>query len=94
MNMWTLARPLIETWMIENRGPEARLARMSVDLWEGASRLPALVRAADQALGDLEKGGLRLHPDTVERLAARKSGRTGGLLVALIVGLLVGWWIG
>ena len=25
VNIWTLARPLIEEWMRDNRGPEARL---------------------------------------------------------------------
>src|SRR3546814_1375314 len=41
VNMWALARPLIERWMLENRGPEALLARRSE---EHTSELQSLMR--------------------------------------------------
>src|SRR5262249_56334145 len=43
LNIWTLAQPLVEDWMRENRGPEARLADGARDLARIAGRLPALV---------------------------------------------------
>jgi len=96
VNMWTLARPLIEDWMIENRGPEAMIARGGVEIAEGLARLPALVRASDKMLTDLGEGGLKLHPDTVEGLAQRGRGGHGGLTVALalVAGLLLGLLLG
>ncbi|MGE0713833.1 MAG: 2-polyprenylphenol 6-hydroxylase [Alphaproteobacteria bacterium] len=62
VNMWTLARPLVEVWMIENRGPEARLRRTLDDVVGMARRLPALIDAVE-ALGHAAKTGIRLHPE-------------------------------
>ncbi len=47
VNMWTLARPLIEDWMIEHRGPEARLRRGLEDAVQTVRRLPALIDAVE-----------------------------------------------
>ncbi len=69
LNIWTLAQPLIEQWMIENRGPEARLRDTAQDLVQIAERLPALVRNLDRAAEDLAEGGLRLHPESAKALA-------------------------
>ena len=49
VNMWTLARPLIEEWMRENRGPEARLADAVRDAVEALERLPALLKNVERA---------------------------------------------
>jgi ubiquinone biosynthesis protein len=66
VNMWTLARPLIEEWMRENRGPEARVRDIAADIGAALERLPALLK-------DIEKlgSGLPLHPDTVAAIAQR-----------------------
>ena len=50
INMWTLARPLIEAWMREHRGPQARIAEQLRALAEAAERLPATMRNLDRAL--------------------------------------------
>ncbi|HYD98142.1 MAG TPA: 2-polyprenylphenol 6-hydroxylase [Alphaproteobacteria bacterium] len=50
LNMWELARPLIEDWMRENRGPEARMARQINAALDVAERLPKIVRKLDAAL--------------------------------------------
>lgn len=47
LNIWTLAQPLIEDWMRENRGPEARLA-------EAVEGGVALLRRLPRLLGALE----------------------------------------
>jgi ubiquinone biosynthesis protein len=93
VNMWELARPLIEIWMRENRGPEARLARVGADVVRGIERLPALVRAADQMLEHLDEGGLKLHPATVRMMAreqARARRTAWPVWVALAAGLVLG----
>lgn len=68
INMWELARPLIEEWMRENRGPEAQM----LDGLEAGvltlRRLPALVRDAEKLAREMAEGGVRLHPDTVRAL--------------------------
>ncbi|SJZ94782.1 2-octaprenylphenol hydroxylase [Enhydrobacter aerosaccus] len=60
VNIWELARPLIEDWMVSHFGPRATLARAADDLAVGLRRLPRLLdnlhvlvererRKADQA---------------------------------------------
>lgn len=73
VNMWELARPLIERWMVENRGPEARVADLVRGVTGVVTRLPALVRDLERTANMLaEGGGLRLHPDTVAALNAAR----------------------
>lgn len=98
VNMWELARPLIERWMVEHRGPQARLRAALIALVEGADRLPGLL-----GLGpDGDAGGVRLHPDTIRAVAdayvdaaAQRRGVSSyvlvilGLACGLIAGLLL-----
>ncbi|MFV3129589.1 2-polyprenylphenol 6-hydroxylase [Niveispirillum sp. KHB5.9] len=73
VNMWELARPLITSWMIENRGPEARVADLLTNVAGIARRLPTLVRDLEHAANVLvEGGGMRLHPESVAVLAASR----------------------
>ena len=74
INMWQLARPLVEAWMIENRGPEAMIRDRLQGLADLATRLPDLARDAGDALEQLAQGGLRLDPETIAALAERRSG--------------------
>jgi ubiquinone biosynthesis protein len=93
VNIWELARPLIEQWMIENRSPQARLKQATADAISLAERLPTLAERAERAINDLADGGLRLHPDTVRQFAEAR--RRGGLrawqilLAALVVVLVI-----
>ena len=92
VNIWELARPLIEDWMVENMGPEARARDAVSDVTHWLERLPALVADMEESVGTLARGGLRLHPDSVRALAAER--RKGGLgwpcwvAAALLAGLL------
>lgn len=58
VNMWVIARPLIEDWMIQNRGPDARLAAGMTQVQATVERLPRLLEQAE-ALGEraLERNG-------------------------------------
>jgi ubiquinone biosynthesis protein len=72
VNMWLLARPLVEQWMRDNRGPEARLKDALQEVNALVARLPVtLGRIEDMAALMSEEGGLPLHPETLEALAKR-----------------------
>ncbi|MCC7273934.1 MAG: 2-polyprenylphenol 6-hydroxylase [Alphaproteobacteria bacterium] len=81
INMWTLARPLVEAWMVEHRGPEARLRRGLDEALAMARRMPALLDAIE-ALGEAARTGVRLHP---ESLRARGADRLAQWALALAV---------
>lgn len=90
VNMWELARPLIEEWMRDNMGPEARIRDSVTDLVRGLERLPSLIAEMEDTVGTVTRGGLKLHPDSVRALAAaRRSNRRlwpvwGGAAVAAV----------
>jgi ubiquinone biosynthesis protein len=89
VNMWTLARPLIEDWMRENRGPEARLRQAASDAAAAIERLPTLVRNLERAATQLaEGGGLQLHPETLATIARRGAIELLGLPLWLIAAVL------
>ncbi len=91
-NMWELARPLIEDWVVENMGPEARARDAVSDVAHWLERLPALVADMEESVGALAHGGLRLHPDSVQALvSAQRKGRWQWPLwagAALVAGLI------
>jgi ubiquinone biosynthesis protein len=87
INMWTLARPLIEDWMLANRGPLARLGFGSEALLARLEDLPGLVANLDRAAAQIAGGGVRLHPDT---LAAFGAGRQAPHWPWLVAGLVFG----
>src|SRR5262249_17936038 len=68
LNIWTLAQPLIEEWMRENRGPEARLAQSVQDLAGIAQRLPTLVKDLEDSAARLARGDIGLDPETLAAL--------------------------
>ncbi len=74
VNMWALIQPLIEEWMSNNLGPEARLRDVFVEGVAAAQRLPKLLKDAEASLA---AGGLKLHPETVRALSRARS-RSGG----------------
>lgn len=55
VNMWLLARPLIEDWMIANRGPEARIADTLRDTGRALEGLPNALRRAESVIEKLER---------------------------------------
>lgn len=84
LNMWHLALPLVEEWMREHRGPEARLAEVTADVIHAATRLPKAVEAIEQAATRIAEGEVKLD-----------LGRTGAplwplwLTVAVLTGLII-----
>jgi len=73
LNMWELARPLIEEWMIEHRGPAARTRSVAEQAVARIEELPAFVGNLEKAAAMLAAGGVRLHPDSLAALGAGRS---------------------
>ena len=76
LNVWELARPLIEEWSIANLGPQARIIDGASDAGEFVQRMPGMALKAEKLVNDLTGGGLKLHPDTVEDLARSQAARS------------------
>lgn len=93
VNMWQMARPLIEEWMAANIGPEARIRDAARDLLSGIERLPDLLADVEAGAATLAEGGLKLHPATVRALAGEDGNRrqTPGVLwlIAALLGAIV-----
>jgi ubiquinone biosynthesis protein len=88
LNIWDLSRPLIEDWMRENLGPEARIREAARGVLEGVERLPGFVANVERLAAIVAEKGHRLHPDTLARLI---DGGLGGRATAR--GSTVQWWI-
>ncbi len=71
INMWELARPLIEAWMIDNLGPAARVKDNIGSLFATLESLPRLVAHAEQTVTALRNGGIKLHSDSVKVIGKR-----------------------
>jgi ubiquinone biosynthesis protein len=93
-NMWVVAHPLIEAWMVENRGPPARLRALAEDAAEFVAGLPELARMARRASQAITEDGLRLHPDTVQALKRRQGVPSGRVWLLLLAGLVAGLALG
>ena len=86
VNMWALARPLIEEWIILNRGPEARLRDMVTDTVSTLEQLPQLLGRAE-AVANALSGGQPLDSHYGD---ARSSGiRSDWMLYGLIAIIVV-----
>ena len=81
INIWGLARPLIEEWMRDNRGPEARLRLGLETLADLAERVPRLVRSLETLVTDWSREGVILH---AESLAVQAAHRARHLAIVLV----------
>jgi ubiquinone biosynthesis protein len=72
VNMWNLARPLIEDWMRENRGLEARIVDAAAGAAELLELLPSLVRNLEGAVSVLVSQGLALDDEAIGALKERR----------------------
>jgi ubiquinone biosynthesis protein len=81
INVWALAQPLIEAWMRENRGPEARVRFGLETLADLVERVPRLVRSLETLITDWSQEGVILH---VETLAVQAAHRARHLAIVLV----------
>jgi ubiquinone biosynthesis protein len=81
VNIWALARPLIEAWMRENRGPEAILQQRFETLAEVIEGVPRLMRSLEALIGDWSREGVVMHAETLAVQAAKRARHLAILLV-------------
>jgi ubiquinone biosynthesis protein len=85
VNMWQLAQPLVEAWIRDNLGPEARARQAVADGLDMLQRLPPLVARAERVLLEIED----------RRPGARRDRRRDhGTLVVLTAGAALGLALG
>src|SRR5579862_8243407 len=65
VNIWALAQPLVEGWVRDNRGPEARLRQRLEAALEAVDRLPRLLQSLDTLVGDWAREGVVLHAESL-----------------------------
>lgn len=72
VNIWALARPLIESWMQDHRGPEARLRQRLEKFVEMMDGLPDIIRDAGKLVEDWSREGIVMHAETLALQAERR----------------------
>jgi ubiquinone biosynthesis protein len=91
INMWLVARPLIEEWMIANRGPEARVVDTVRDTVATLERLPRALERAEHILARLDRNGM--NPDGSAREPGGLKGQVGFwgpvVVIALVAAMIV-----
>jgi len=85
VNIWSLSRPLVEQWMRDNRGPEARLRQRIDNFVEALDEVPRLLRNLDKLIGDWAQEGVVLHAESLATQAAHRA----RLLPLLVVPLWI-----
>ncbi len=83
VNIWSLARPLVEEWMRDNRGPEARLKERIEAALEAIDQIPRLLRSLDRLVGDWSREGVVLHAESLALQAAHRARLFPWLVVPL-----------
>lgn len=89
LNIWTLARPLIEQWMIENRGPKARLEQGLIDFLDVVERGPVVLKNVDRLVSHLAEGGLKLDPEALRVINRQGSNWWLWIIIAVLTAALL-----
>lgn len=90
INVWSLARPLIEEWMADSQAPAERARAVAAEAVAGMESIPALVGNIGRAAAHLAEGAVRLHPDSVRALSGgRGASPWPWLIVAAAIAALV-----
>lgn len=72
-SIWDSARPVIEQWMIDSVGPQARIQDATqglASLGRALAALPETLKNAEQIAATLSVSGIRIHPDSARELNA------------------------
>ncbi len=85
-DIWEASRPVVETWMMQHLGPQARIrdaAEGLTTLGRLAQNFPQMLRDTEIIAGQLADGGLRLHPESVRAIALAQLRRSRHVRVAM-----------
>ncbi len=85
-NMWALAQPLVEDWMLLNLGPQARAKEIVEDVAHGLERLPSLVVKMEDSARHFSQNGMPLDQSSLDQLT--KAMRNRNLLLWPLVVIL------
>ena len=86
VNIWELARPLIEDWMRRHFGPRARVERAVAETLEGVRRVPRLLRTLEH-LADGER-----QRAAAPRWAAWRPTWSGLVAAFALLAAVLAWW--
>jgi len=90
LNMWNLARPLIETWAEENFGAVAKLKVAAGQGADAVRKFPAMLGYIENTFKTLgDPRGVKLHPATIYKLHANRKRLQRKWYVLACLGLLV-----
>ena len=90
-SIWDAAKPVVEQWMIDQIGPQARLTQAAegmTALGRAITAFPEVLKNAEQIAAMLSQGGIKLHPDSANAIAAAQAQRTAHTRWALWLGAL------
>jgi len=95
-NMWFMARPLMEAWMRDNLGPEARVRDTISGISDAAQRLPRMLDGIEESASMISSGRVKLHPDTIRSLREDPGSQSffnPWLIISLLlIGLMLVIW--
>src|SRR5215471_11938493 len=94
VNIWELARPLIEEWMVNHFGPRATIGRAAEDVMEGLRRLPRLIDSL-HLVAEHERGKAEREEAEVESALTRWTrdiGYAEVIAVLALIAAVVAWW--
>jgi len=94
VNIWELARPLIEEWMREHFGPRAMIGRAVEDLAQGLRRLPRLIDSL-HVVAEQERRRAELQASNPPPATTRtwpRIGLTEVIAVLALIAAIVAWW--
>ena len=90
-SIWDSAKPVVEQWMIDQVGPQARLNQAAEgmnSLGRALAAFPEVLRNAEQIATQLSQGGIKIHPDSARAIAEAQAARTSHARVAIWIGAL------
>ncbi len=73
INIWTMARPLIERWMRDNRGPEAHLRERLEIIGGMLDRLPRVLEKVENFVEAAARDGILLHAESIASHAEQQA---------------------
>ena len=76
-NMWMLTRPLVQEWMEQALGPEARVRVAVEGIANTVNKLPGVLEKLEESANMISRGRIRLHPETIRQL--QRSSRNDGV---------------
>lgn len=90
VNMWKLAEPWIEEWVIQNMGVEARLRTHGKDVLHFMANFPTFIKDAHALYSQVRTDGLKLHPHTIRAIVQEEQKATTGTFSRIILAAIIG----